>query len=58
MKEYKILCMHHELNLEFFVFHKKWEGQEKVEVQELKELQVEKRHELQLSSYALFKKTF
>lgn len=42
MKEYKILCMHHELNLEFFVFLKKWEGQEKVEVQTLKELQVEK----------------
>lgn len=27
IKEYKILCMHHELNLEFFVFHKEWEGQ-------------------------------
>lgn len=26
-KEYKILHMHHELNLEFFVSHKKWEGQ-------------------------------
>lgn len=29
MKEYKILCMHPELNLEFFVFHKKWGQKEK-----------------------------
>lgn len=29
IKAHTILCMHHELNLEFFVFYKKWEGQRK-----------------------------
>lgn len=29
IKAHTILCMHHELNLEFFVFYKKWEGQKK-----------------------------
>jgi hypothetical protein len=50
--------MHHELNLEFFVFHTKWEGQRKKNAwmcKNCKELQVGKRHQLRLHSYALFK---
>lgn len=31
IKAHTILCMHHELNLEFFVFYKKWEGQKRRE---------------------------
>lgn len=33
IKVHAILCMHHELNLEIFVFYKKWEGQKKKKVE-------------------------